>query len=237
MKFIGMGSIVVDYYYEKNKYLGRMNGKSWENIIINLSYLGEKTKIYGTVGMDETVIFDLQILDNLKIESEIKNFPKNTNRIYCIDGKSTKEYNGIRYWIEDKSDYHLKIEKEDILVVDNVTKNTLRNLEKVDCEKVLDLGRARNFIYLDTKKITSLLQPFVIININEKAYKIIKNKFNVTLQELCTVFDLKLLIVTFGKKGISFATKELEKKYILENPFNEIDDNCAVDSFFSIILK
>lgn len=238
MKYIGVGALVVDYYYKKNQFLGRMNGKSFQNIGINLKYLGNSVKIIGSVGEDEIGTFALNTLEKLNIETEIKRLSIPTNRIYIVDNLHHLEWNGKRYYQKDKEIYQIKVEKEDILIVDNVYKNTIESIKNSTCEKVLDLGSATYFLYVKKEKIAETFKNlFTIINMNEKAYNLMKGKLKIEAQEMCKCWNVKLLIVTHGKKGISFYTPTLKKEYEIKQPYKEIDASGAGDAFFSVILN
>lgn len=238
MKYIAVGTLVVDCYYKDNQFLGRMNGKTFQNIGINLKHLGQDVKIVGSVGNDETGDFALKNLNKLGIETEIKRVSKPTNRIFIVDNKHQKEWEGIRYWYEEKEKYDIKVKKEDIVIVDNVNKNTRESIKNLSCEKVLDLGYATNFLYLKKDKIMEIFSGlFSIINMNERAYNLLKGKLKLEAQEMCKCFHLKLLIVTYGKKGISFYTPKLKKEYKIKEPFKEVDPSGAGDAFFAIILN
>lgn len=238
MKFIGFGALVVDYYYKGNRFLGRMNGKSFANISINLKNLGNQVEIYGSVGNDETGKFALKTLEKLQIKAYIKEVKKKTNRIYIAKNKQTKEWEGVRYWYDENKNYSIKATREDIIIVDNVNKNTLENIKKTTCEKVLDLGYGTYFIYLNKEKIIELFKnKFSIINMNERAYNKIQNKLKRNAQEICKLFSVKLLIVTYGAKGMMFATPKFQKDYKIEHPYFEVDTSGAGDAFFAVILN
>lgn len=238
MKYIGVGALVVDYYYKKNQFLGRMNGKSFQNIGINLKYLGNSVKIIGSVGEDEIGTFALNTLEKLNIETKIKRLSIPTNRIYIVDNLHHLEWKGESCYQKDKEIYQIKVEKEDILIVDNVYKNTIESIKNSTCEKVLDLGSATYFLYVKKEKIIETFRNlFTIINMNEKAYNLMKGKLKIEAQEMCKCWNVKLLIVTHGKKGISFYTPTLKKEYEIKQPYKEIDASGAGDAFFSVILN
>ena len=53
MKFIGIGDLVLDIYYDdKLKYIGCDGGITTFNILCNLSSMGFNTKAYGVCGND-----------------------------------------------------------------------------------------------------------------------------------------------------------------------------------------
>lgn len=232
MKFIGIGALAVDYYYKDGQFIGRMNGKSFQNIIINLAFLGNKTKIIGTVGSDEVGTFALEMLEKLKIDKEITKLPQNTNRFF-IENKKTKKEGKI-----DTFPYQLDAQKEDIIVIDNINKNKLKCIIKHAGEIVLDLGNVISFLYLEKEEIIKRLKnKFTIINMNERVYKIIEQKLHAKGKELITFLQIKLLIVTYGKKGIYFAMPSIEKMFLITNPYEEVETSGAGDAFFAIILN
>ncbi len=237
MQFIGMGALVADYYYEKDNFLGRMNGKSFQNICVNLKHLGQNVMIYGTVGNDDVGAFLLSNLEKLKINVWIKEINKLSHRIYITREKSSREWEGVRYWYLDNIKYPLKVSKEDIVIVDNFSQNTLKNLQGLTCEKALDIGHATSLLYLSKEKIIKLLKDhFTIINLNERAFKVLQAKLNVSVCEICSLLGLKFLIVTYGAKGILFATSDYEKMFRITTSYTEVDANGAGDAFFAIIL-
>ncbi len=238
MKCIGVGELVVDYYYKKNKFLGRMNGKSFQNICINLKYLGQNVKIIGSVGNDETGTFALNNLEKLQVETEIKRNTLITNRIYVVDNLHHLEWQGKRYYQNKAEIYEIKAEKDDIIIVDNIKSNIKKSIQNLSCEKVIDIGSARSLIYLKKEQLIERVKGiFTIININEKAYNIIKGKIKIEAQELCKLLNLKLLIITYGAKGISYYTPTIKKEYQIKKPYKEEDATGAGDAFFSILIN
>lgn len=237
MKFIGFGAIVVDYYYQNGKFLGRMNGKSFSNICVHLKHFGNPVFIYGTVGNDETGKFALHIFDDLQIERKIEVLNKRTNRFYIMDHRVTKEFENEKFGYTDRYNYSIIANERDIVVVDNVNKNTLRNLNHLPCTVVLDLGAAISFVYMSKEEILfRLAKRFTIINMNEKVFQILKKKLGADERKLFDLLGVQFLVITYGAKGISFVSEKGVREFWIDEPFQEVDCFGAGDAFFAVIL-
>ena len=75
---------------------------------------------------------------------------------------------------------------------------------------------------------------FSIINFNERVSNYLKTRFNLNSDEqLYSIFEPKLITITFGKKGVEFIYNNNVYKYSLTCSTPEVDSTGAGDAFMS----
>ena len=65
MRYISIGDLVTDYYYKNNKLIGISGGMSSHNIIANLAFQKENTKVFGVCGEDSAGNISIKSLNDL----------------------------------------------------------------------------------------------------------------------------------------------------------------------------
>mgnify|MGYP003228828335 FL=1 len=86
--------------------------------------------------------------------------------------------------------------------------------------------------------IKKMKHKFSIINFNERVSYYLKTRFNLDSDEqLYSIFEPKLITITFGKKGVEFIYNNNVYKYSLTCSTPEVDSTGAGDAFFSSIIK
>ena len=86
--------------------------------------------------------------------------------------------------------------------------------------------------------IKKMKHKFSIINFNERVSNYLKTRFNLDSDEqLYSIFEPKLITITFGKKGVEFIYNNNVYKYSLTCSTPEVDSTGAGDAFFSSIIK
>ena len=68
MRVIGIGDLVIDYYYKNGKFLGINGGMTAHNIIANLSKMGINTAVFGVCGNDLQGEIAIKSLENINVD-------------------------------------------------------------------------------------------------------------------------------------------------------------------------
>jgi sugar/nucleoside kinase (ribokinase family) len=247
-RIIGLGDLVADLYYKNNKLIGIDGGKTTSNIIANLSCLGFKTSMIGVCGNDiygfiardslERLGVDISnvIIEYLptKIFHNIVDKSKSTARCPFCNVKPTYKNNII-----DLEQVKNNITKEDIIVIDNICKANEKEITSLSKTNniMLDIGYYNSLENLSNDEIKRLLSnKFTIINMNDRVEGYLLRILNISSMELYQLLNVKMLIITRGKKGADFFfdNKLVSKK--LTNIGNQVDVSGAGDTFFSIII-
>ena len=255
MRIVSISDLVCDIYYDENlNILGSFGGISACNIVCNLQMMGYKTYVYGVCGNDYLgkicidSLNDCNVLNDIKIDNNINTkayhilkVEENNRSVfrsikYCPFCKKSSWYNGS--YIEEKKIIK-KIQKDDILLFDNLNNRNQYIIDKTNNLKLLDLGLFNEFEELKKEEIIKKIRnKFEIINLNERVEKYLITKLNCqNAIELAKIINAKLLIITRGIKGNDFIYQERKYNYPLEKVIDDVDDSGAGDAFFSIIIK
>jgi sugar/nucleoside kinase (ribokinase family) len=254
MKVISIGDLVTDYYYKDGKLLGICGGMTAHNIVANLSKMKVETSVIGVVGNDEAGKIAIRSLKDLGVDVnniEIKT-GMNTrcfhvsyfedNGKYSFTSKKRCPICQKKRWYEESqinvSKSLKKIEKNDILVFDNLNPINQEIISKTTNNKMLDLGQYFELESYNDDVIQKIFTcNFAIINLNERVEKYFKERFNLKdLQQIYAFLKPKLLIVTRGKNGADFV---LNEKVINENLVTISDENDSTgagDAFFATFI-
>ncbi len=244
MRYVGIGDLVVDCYYDKNnKLLFICGGKSFANIIANLVYLKEKCAILGCCGKDEFGNIAINTLGNCDT-SQITRINKPTRTYYIIDGIAqkenplTNETNWYRISMIDPKEIISNIQKEDILIFDNMCQKNITIINHTSNPKCLDIGGISSLKYYNLETIKKLYhQKFRIIQMNEKVYKFFQSRFSLTTRNIYDLLSPTLLIVTLSSQGAIFITKHQTILKKLTKKGKEKDPNGCGDAFFATMIK
>lgn len=221
---VGIGDLVVDLYYKNNKLVGIQGGKSFANIIANISL---KRKIIGTVGNDIYGLMAINSLKRLNIILDLIIINKPTKKFH-INKTTTKRcpYCNNKDWYEDKYDLKDKINKFDILVFDDFKYIDLIKLNNI---KFIDIGYYNELDNMTNEEIINILNRFEFINMNERVEIYLKKRLNIS--------DIKSnIIITRGKKGYTFKYNNKFINISLKNISKEIESNGAGDAFFGLFI-
>lgn len=251
MNFIGIGDLVLDCYLNNDKIIYMSGGKSFANIVFNLKYLGNSSKIYGCCGNDNAGDICLESLNTIGVDTiGINRINKLTRKfhIYGENYRVTKKSNpvtGIKTWYNssqiDTEKILSSITPEDVLIFDNLCSSNLKiiNNKFKTNDILIDIGYINSFKYLSKENITNILsRKFKIINMNERVEKFMLNKFQYTsVLNLKEMLKCELLIVTRGKRGSDFVANGNIYNKKVDNPTKEIDANGAGDMFFASVIN
>ena len=254
MRIISIGDLVTDFYYKNGKLVGVNGGMTSHNIIANIAKLGLETSVCGACGDD--------IAGTIAINS-LKEVGTNIDNVKIIENINTRcfhvsyqELNGkleftskkrcpvcsIKRWYEESkiepNDILKQINKDDVLVFDNLNKKNQIIIDNCNNRKMLDLGQYFELEdYKDNEILEKIKYKFDIINLNERVEKYLKNRFSIkSLEDIYNILHPKMIIVTRGKKGSDFVFDNNKVNQELSNPEVEVDPTGAGDAFFSMFI-
>lgn len=254
MKIISIGDLVTDFYYKNGKLIGINGGMTSHNIIANLSKMGLNTAVYGVCGNDMTgniainSLKDIGVnIDNIKVIDDIHT---RTFHVSYIEKDGKLEFTSKKRcpicnekkWYDDSkieiNDILNQINKDDVLIFDNLNEKNQAIIDSCTNRKMLDLGQYFELEnYNDRDIINKIKNKFDFINLNERVEKYLKTRFSLkSLEDIYNLLQPKMIIITRGKKGSDFILDNKKINKELNNPENEIDPTGAGDAFFSVFI-
>ena len=254
-RFVGIGDLVADVYYDKNlRLIGADGGVTVFNLLCNLQSMGFNTFAFGVCGDDFLGRLSIKSLDDCGVKNDIYIDKNIKTKAYQIRRRIVDDryaYKSIKYcpyckescWYEGsyikEKDILTKIRKDDILIFDNLNSKNQYIIDNTTNQKLLDLGLFDEFEGLTPNDIIKKLQgKFEIINLNERVEKFFLAKLNLKDDiELYNLIKSKLIIITRGKRGNDFILEGKKYSFPIKQVVNEVDDSGAGDAFFSTIIK
>ena len=235
MNVIGIGNLIVDYYFYDNKiYIN--GGGTIPNMLCNLSSMGIPTKIIGYYGNDKPGMIAKESIEKMGVDTsqlqkenyKTKSFfisPNGTSS-YCPQcGKKFKNYktrNNIKNYINN----------DDIILIQDYT-----ILEDIPNQICLDFGYYNKLIYENIRNIEKFIfKKYYIVNIKEEVLLFILKKLNITFEEFKKRINTYLLIITKGKNGASILFNGNIYNYN-SDVFEEIETNGCGDMFFATFIS
>ena len=249
MRIISIGDLVIDFYYKNGKLVGVDGGMTSHNIIVNIAKLGLETSVYGVCGNDMagtvaigslkeagTNIDNVKIIEDLNTRCFHVSQQELNGKLEFVSKKRCPICNEKRWYDESKietNDILKQINKDDILVFDNLNKKNQIIIDNCDNRKMLDLGQYFELEnYSDNDIIKKIKNKFDFINLNEKVEKYLKNRFSIkSLEDIYNILNPKMIIVTRGKKGSDFVFSNNKVNKELSSPSIEVDSTGAGDIF------
>ena len=255
MRIISIGDLVTDFYYKNGKLVGLNGGMTSHNIIANIAKLGLETSVCGVCGDEMAGTIAINSLkevgtniDNVKRLKDINtrcfhvSYQELNDKLEFTSKKRCPFCNNKKWYEESKiepNDILKQINKDDILVFDNLNKKNQIIIDNCDNRKMLDLGQYFELDdYSDNEILEKIKNKFDIINLNERVEKYLKNRFSIkSIEDLYNILHPKMIIVTRGKKGSDFVFDNNKVNKELNNPEIEIDPTGAGDAFFSVFIS
>lgn len=241
MEIIGIGNLVCDIYYEDNKTFAINGGQTWANIIFNLANMNINTKVIGNVGDDYFGKIAIDSLNKVGVNtSKIKILNRKTNlfHISIIDKKViTKKRCPIcnnKTWEDSFININI-ISKRNVIIIDRL--KYLRELK--DQIVMLDIGYPNELMNMNQEEIDYFLSfPFEILNFNIRIVSYLLERLNLSsVKELYRSLNTKVLLITRGKKGVTYLFDDQQIDLELTNIEEEIDPNGAGDMFFASTIR
>lgn len=255
MRIISIGDLVTDFYYKNGKLVGVNGGMTSHNIIANIAKLGLETSVCGVCGDDMAGTIAINSLkevgtniDNVKVIEDINtrcfhvSYQELNDKLEFTSKKRCPICN-IKKWYEESkiepNDILNQIDKDDVLIFDNLNNKNQIIIDNCSNRKMLDLGQYFELEdYNDKEIIEKIKNKFDIINLNERVEKYLKNRFSKkSLEDIYNILHPKMIIVTRGKKGSDFVFDNNKVNKELSNPEVEVDPTGAGDAFFSMFIS
>lgn len=255
MRIISIGDLVTDFYYKNGKLVGVNRGMTSHNIIANIAKLGLETSVCGVCGDDMAGTIAINSLkevgtniDNVKVIEDINtrcfhvSYQELNDKLEFTSKKRCPICN-IKKWYEESkiepNDILNQIDKDDVLIFDNLNNKNQIIIDNCSNRKMLDLGQYFELEdYNDKEIIEKIKNKFDIINLNERVEKYLKNRFSKkSLEDIYNILHPKMIIVTRGKKGSDFVFDNNKVNKELSNPEVEVDPTGAGDAFFSMFIS
>lgn len=251
IRVVSIGDLVTDYYYLNGNILGVSGGMSSHNIIANLCFMGKNALTFGVSGDDLSGKLAIRSLNDIGVDvSYIKVLNNIDTKSVHISYGNNKIYSEIhcpfcnsKKWYDNSLiDYKYvidNIKENDILVFDNLNQVNQKIIDGTNNIKFIDLGHIRDFDNLDIHEFRNKINSkFKIININNKVYNYLIDKFKLeNINDICELFGTDLIIITEGKKGAKFIYNSKIYEFKLSNIKKEVDVTGAGDAFFSSIIN
>lgn len=255
MRVISIGDLVTDFYYKNGKLVGVTGGMTSHNIIANIAKLGLETSVYGVCGDDMAGTIAVNSLkevgtnvDNVKKIESINtrcfhvSYQELNGKLEFVSKKRCPICNIKRWYDESKietNDILKQINKDDVLIFDNLNKKNQIIIDNCDNRKMLDLGQYFELEdYNDNDIVEKIKDKFDLINLNERVEKYLKNRFSIkSLEDIYNILRPRMIIVTRGKNGSNFVFDNNKVNKELSDPEVEADPTGAGDAFFSMFIS
>ena len=251
MRFVSIGDLVLDYYYQDNKLLGVCGGNTSHNIIANLAYNNIPTIVYSVCGNDIQGDIAIKSLDDLNVDTSnierLDNIRTRCFHVSCSNNENISKRScplcNTKTWYQDSlldTVYILNnIKENDILVFDNLNSKNQEIIDNTDNKKIIDIGYFKEFEKLsDEELINKIRYKFEIINFNERVTNYLLKRFNLTDEfDIYCLFNPKFMTITRGEKGATFIYDNAVYNFKLTNIGNTVDSSGAGDTFISSIIK
>lgn len=253
-RFIALGDLIADCYYNEKKLLGIDGGSSRFNVIANLSHMNCQSAIIGGCGNDKIGNTIIKRLSRIGVDtSKIFLRDRATRAYHLTINKDTlpkityqcsknSPQNGKSTWYEDSLDniqyFSKEVKDTDVVVLDNLDELSLSVINQFQCDKVLDIGNTNQLEKLEKSKVDSLKNKIEILQLNERVVPYLINRFGITnVFDIYNFFQPKLMIVTHAKDGADFVFENTEYNKKLLNSAKELDATGAGDAFLSVFVK
>ncbi len=262
IKYIGYGELTWDKNYDSSLNLIKENGggTTW-NILSNLASFDSRHNVVaiGVVGNDQ---YGDKAIDVLKLRGVdtryIKKINKFTNVVYSIIPEKVNGDNDIKYSmispLNSKDTYRLSEDLstsfpkefnqyDNIIILENFRYQNLEFIFQCKSKKVaMDIGRKRVFENYKKEYLFNFLKNIDVCQISMDVLQDLYAKLQIeNINELLSIMNPDLLVITNGKKITNFIYKQNDK-YILEKKqpncvTDIIDTTGAGDCFFSVIIS
>lgn len=250
-QYVALGDLVTDCYYQNGELLKIDGGSSRFNVIANLAARGNNTYVISACGNDKLGQISLNSLNTLNVNTKLVKQIGSQTRAYHLIVENNRHLSikncpicGRKTWYETPladTNYCLShLNSDDIIILDGLKPENLSLLNCAKQDKVLDIGRIKRLILLKNEEILSILHTanLEILQLNETVANYLMIRFKISNPEgLYYLLKAKLLVITRGKKGATFITKQLVVNKELLQYEKELDDTGAGDAFFSVIIQ
>ena len=251
VRFVCIGDLVADYYYNDKQLTNVDGGRSKFNDLANLGKMGNNCVTFSAcsnskigemlcIGLKQCNV-DITYVQRLNIPSRIYNLVKEKNGTYRCTKKCPKC--GKSTWYEESfvrySDIKSLIHQNDVFIFDSIKLEDIENMAQITSHDILlDIGSISYLSKIPPKTLKSILQrKYEIVQLNQKVADYLLEIFKVnSYEQLKNFINSNLIIITLGKKGAYFLTKAFSCSKSLIFPAKEVDTLGAGDAFFSTFI-
>lgn len=259
--FVSHGDIILDKIYNGDLEFIKQDGGgcNW-NDLYNLSLMGETCYAFGTAGNDEEGKVAISSLKRANVDtSYIEIEEKSTNIMNIIIPNSNLNDNTVihswyspitnKFTMNFSENLPKKLpdslqNNEVYLILDKFLPVNLEFLESIQNRKVcLDIGHIRFFEHFTRQYLLNFFKNADYVQLNDSVTDLLFERLDVKDEaELFELLDLKLLVLTKGKKGAIFFFRDNNYNIvsILKKPeivVNATDTSGAGDAFFSMVVR
>lgn len=254
IRFVVLGDLIADLYYNGTKLIGIDGGSSRFNVVANLASMKCNTVAIGGCGNDKIGNRILKRYTKLGVDTSKIKYRNQATRAYhlVIDQamlpKITYECSKISptnyecTWYDDSLQdieyYRGEVTKNDVVILDKLDEFSIEIINNFECYKALDIGNSNRLEKLNDNQIMELKGKISLLQLNERVIPYLMQRFQYSdIQDIHKLFQPNLMIVTRGREGADFIFKNkvITKKLI--NSTEEIDPTGAGDAFFSVFIK
>lgn len=253
-RFVALGDLIADCYYNGTKLIGIEGGSSRFNVIANLANMNCKNAVIGGCGNDKIGKTIFQRFENIGVDTSKKFFKDRKARAYHLtvnkdmlpkitySCSKNSPKNGKSSWYEESLDdipyCNNQVRDSDVIVLDTVDEFSLKVSNDFKCDKVLDIGNPNCLDKLQDNQILSLMNKIQILQLNERVVPYLMQRFECTnILDIYNLLKPKLMIVTHAKDGADFVWEDKVYRKKLLKSAKELDATGAGDAFFSVFIK
>lgn len=259
--FISHGDIILDNIYDGDLNLIKQDGggSNW-NTLYNLAYLGETCYAIGSCGNDEEGKQALSSLQNCGVNTDYvttnESFTNIMNVIIPTQSKLGDD-SVIHSWYSPVTNLRTlhfsenlpltlpkELENKELyILLDKFELINLTFLERIaNCHVCLDIGHYRFIEHFTKQYLTRFFKHANLVQLNNNVLPLLFERLQIkTPTELFELLDLKLLVITKGKKGATFLYRENNIVVSVDKSpelIATVIDSCgAGDAFFASIIK
>lgn len=253
-RFVVLGDLIADLYYNGTKLIGIDGGSSRFNVVANLASMKCNTVAIGGCGNDKIGNIILERYTKLGVDTSRvihKNRPTRAYHLvvdkamlpkitYECSKISPANYESTWYddSLQDIEYCRNQVTKNDVVVLDKLDEFSLNIINNFECHKALDIGNSNRLEKLNDNQIIALKEKISLLQLNERVIPYLMQRFQYNdILDIYKLFQPKLMIVTRGREGADFIfeNKVIQKKLI--NSTEELDPTGAGDAFFSVFIK
>lgn len=250
-RYVGIGDLVADCYYENGNLVKVDGGGSRFNVICNLAARGNDTFVISNCGSDLLAKICIESLESQGVNTKLvekriyktktyhhliqKNGTQRIAKVCPICGNSTWYSNPLTETYTSLS--YLK--DDDIIILDGLEYQNCHILLQAKQEKVIVIRSIKQLAILTNEEILSVLQSNLqIMQLTAKVEKYLLLRFQLkNNRELYSLLQPGLLVITRGVSGADFITKDLSESKTLYYCQDEVDNAGVGDIFFSFIIE
>ena len=253
-RFIALGDLIADFYYNDTKLLAFDGGSTRYNVIANLANSNCKCAVIGGSGNDLIGKKIIKRLEKINIDTSeifVRNRPIRAYHLSIIQdrlpeviykcSKNSPQINESTWYDNIESDikyYYDKVKNNDVIILDDVDEFSMAIINHFSCDKIIDLGNTKQIQKLQDSELETLNGKFQIMQLNERVVPYLCQRLKCkNILEIYIFFEPALMIVTHGRNGAEFVFNNNVYNKRLSKVAKEIDSTGAGDAFLSVFIE